>query len=42
MLSLVHCIDDFVEHIVIKKTVEPSLDFISNGMQKKVKVSTKN
>lgn len=30
---LIKPIDDFVEHIVIKKTVEPSLDYISNSYQ---------
>lgn len=28
-------IDDFVEHIVIKKTVEPGLDYLSNGINRR-------
>lgn len=32
-------IDDFVEHIVIKKTVEPGLDYLSNGLKNR---KTKN
>ena len=28
-------IDDFVDHFVIKKTVEPGLDILSNGFQNK-------
>ncbi len=36
-------IDDFVEHFVIKKTVEPGLDIISNGISgKKSQISSKN
>lgn len=35
-------IDDFVEHIVIKKTVEPGLDYLSKGLSKKEKTSAKS
>ena len=33
LLLLMKPIDDFVEHIVIKKTVEPGLDYLSNSYQ---------
>ena len=35
-------IDNFVEHIVIKKTVEPGLDYLSKGLSPKDRNSNKN